>query len=92
METVIRNVDPYVPCVRVHASRGKRIRAEPIAVLYSKGLVHHVGEFHDLEEQMTSWTGIEGEYSPDRMDALVWGITDLAGGRPFAETGYYGIT
>lgn len=89
--TVIRNVDAFVPVAKVHASRGKMIRAEPISVLYSKGLVHHVGEFHDLEEQMMSYTGMEQEKSPDRLDAMVWAMTELANGQPTAEIGHYGI-
>ena len=62
----------YVPVV---ASRGKQTRAEPIAALYSQGRVRHVGMFSDLEDQLTSW--VPGEKSPDRLDALVWGLTAL---------------
>jgi phage terminase large subunit-like protein len=63
----------------IHASRGKRQRAEPISVLYQQGLVHHVGELPELEEQMVSWDSIEPDdsWSPDRMDALVWSLTEL---------------
>ena len=61
----------------VHASRGKVIRAEPIASLYERGLVHHVGIFPELEDQMTSWTQ-ESPDSPDRLDALVWTLTELS--------------
>lgn len=65
-----------VPPVRVvHASRGKRTRAEPVQKLYADGRVHHVGVFPELERQMTRW--VPGNDSPDRMDALVWAITDL---------------
>lgn len=66
------SVVPYVP---VRASRGKFTRAEPIAALYSQGRVRHVGMFSELEDQMTSW--VVGETSPDRLDALVWGLTAL---------------
>ena len=63
------------------ASRGKYIRAEPISALYEQGRVHHVGEFPTLEDQMCSFkvdfNRGEMGYSPDRMDALVWGLTDL---------------
>lgn len=76
VETVLRAVDPSVPYKKVHASRGKRVRAEPVAALYEQGRVHHVGLFGELEEQMISWTPDSGD-SPDRMDALVWAITDL---------------
>lgn len=61
----------------VHASRGKIPRAEPVSVLYAKGRISHVGNFPELEDQMTSYTGAQGENSPDRMDALVWGVTAL---------------
>lgn len=60
----------------VVASRGKQVRAEPIAALYERGLVHHIGMFPELEDQMTSWTQ-DSPDSPDRMDALVWTLTEL---------------
>ena len=82
VETVIRTADRSVPVKLVHASRGKVIRAEPISALYEQGRVHHVGDkLHELEDQMcvfsidnirNSSTG-----SPDRVDALVWGFTEL---------------
>jgi phage terminase large subunit-like protein len=65
-----------VPYRKVTASRGKRLRAEPVAALYEQGRVHHVGQLGDLEEQMVSWTPEVG-WSPDRLDALVWAVTDL---------------
>ena len=49
-----------------------------MAALYERGLVHHVGSFPELEDEMTSYSGEAGDASPDRMDALVWAITDLA--------------
>lgn len=61
----------------VHASRGKRTRAEPIAAMYEQGRVHHVGSFKELEDQMCSWTPEVTDSSPDRMDALVWALTTL---------------
>lgn len=78
VEAVIRNVDPYVSYTGVHASRGKVTRAEPIAALYEQGKVHHVGMFSELEDQMCEW--VPGEKSPDRMDALVWALTELSTG------------
>lgn len=75
---VLRSVDPSVPVRSVSASRGKRVRAEPVAALYEQGRVHHVGAFTELEDEMTGWTP-DAAKSPDRMDALVWAITDLAG-------------
>lgn len=76
VESVLRTVDRSIPYRKVHASRGKRVRAEPIAALYEQGRVHHVGAFPELEDQMTTWTPESGE-SPDRMDALVWALTEL---------------
>jgi phage terminase large subunit-like protein len=60
----------------VRASRGKQARAEPVSALYEAGRVHHVGGFAALEDQMTTWTPDDTE-SPDRLDALVWALTDL---------------
>ncbi len=73
---VLRTVDPHLPVRTVHASRGKRLRAEPVAALYEQGRVHHVGGFPDLEDEMTTWTP-DAPDSPDRLDALVWAVTDL---------------
>ena len=73
----IRGVDPNVAFRAVRASRGKLLRAEPVAALYEQGRVHHVGAFTDLEDQMCGWTPQSGEKSPDRLDALVWAVTDL---------------
>ncbi len=79
-ESVMRQVDETVPITAVHATRGKRARAEPVASLYELNRVHHVGAFPVLEDQMCSYTGAKGagsSKSPDRMDALVWALTDL---------------
>ena len=60
------------------ATRGKAQRAEPVALQYERGRVHHVGTFNELEDQMLQFDPFEPpEVSPDRMDALVWAITDL---------------
>lgn len=72
---VIAQVDKGAPVRAVHATRGKMTRAEPVASLYERGLVRHVGQFAALEDEMTSFTG-EGP-SPDRLDALVWALSDL---------------
>ncbi|MEM0945817.1 MAG: terminase family protein [Pseudomonadota bacterium] len=79
VETVVRQVDPMVSYRAVHASRGKVVRAEPVAALYEQGRVHHVGVFRDLEDQMRLMArdGFHGRGSPDRVDALVWALTDL---------------
>lgn len=73
----IRNVSQAVAIRKVHATQGKLTRAEPVAALYEQGLVHHIGSLPELEEQMVSYTG-KGMKSPDRMDALVWALTDLS--------------
>lgn len=60
---------------KIHASRGKVARAEPVVSLYEQGRVHHVGVFPQLEDQQCQW--IQGDPSPDRLDAAVWAITEL---------------
>ena len=77
IEMNIRNYDRYVKYKSVRATRGKYVRAEPIADLYRRGLVHHVGEFTELEDQLCTWTEESGE-SPNNMDALVWALTELS--------------
>lgn len=79
VESTLRNIAPNLPVKKVRATRGKIVRAEPISVLYSQGRVHHVGMFPSLEDEMTSYTGERtSEDSPDRMDALVWALTELS--------------
>lgn len=65
----------YIPYKKVHASRSKYIRAEPISSLYDKNQIHHIGTFPELEDQLCNW--VHGEDSPDRLDALVWGFSCL---------------
>lgn len=69
VETTIRHVDTKVHIKTVWASQGKYARAEPVSVLYSKGLVHHVGVFPELEEQLCGWVANSGQPSPDRLDS-----------------------
>lgn len=69
--------DPNVPVTKVTATRGKAIRAEPVAALYEQHRVHHVGSFTALEDQMCEFDPIDTSNSPDRMDAMVWAIHDL---------------
>ncbi|MEO0485986.1 MAG: terminase family protein [Pseudomonadota bacterium] len=78
VEATIRQVDPLVAYSGVHASRGKVARAEPIAALYEQGRVRHARGLHALEDQMCQMTlqGFQGRGSPDRVDALVWALTD----------------
>ena len=88
VESTIESVDRAVPVKVVTASRGKVQRAEPIGALYEQHRVHHVGPLPDLEDQMTTWTPADGG-SPDRMDALVWALTELNnGGHGAAFTAY----
>lgn len=75
VETIMHMLDASLPYQAVHATRGKYLRAEPIAALYERGLVHHVGTFPELEDQQCGW--VQGEKSPDRLDALVWLLTAL---------------
>ena len=78
VETTLRTVDNSVSFKKVTASRGKDIRAEPIAALYEQGRVHHCGSFPELEDQMCTFVkGIKPKKSPDRMDANVWAMTEL---------------
>lgn len=79
VEAVIRAVDRHVPVRLVHASRGKLVRAEPVSALYEQRRVHHVGRFDELEDQMCTFSADydRANGSPDRMDALVWGLTAL---------------
>jgi len=80
VKAVIAQIDKNISFKMVTASRGKVQRAEPIAALYEQGKVRHVYGLQDLEAQMTGWTPEDGT-SPDRMDALVWAMTELASGR-----------
>ena len=100
VETIIGNnvkgTDGHVPVKQVRATRGKRVRAEPVHDLYGQHRVHHVGRFERLEEEMTTWVpddspepspseendggdAVASRWSPNRLDALVWGITYLSG-------------
>jgi phage terminase large subunit-like protein len=96
--SVIRNAsrqqkDIVLPPVRlVHASKGKEKRAEPVAALYEQGLVHHLNELEHLESEMTEWNPTEkNSKSPDRMDAMVWGVTELMKSGGGSITSGYGI-
>ncbi|SFA78178.1 Large terminase phage packaging protein [Poseidonocella pacifica] len=79
IETVVRQIDPMVPFTQVRATRGKSARAEPVAALYEQGRVFHVRGLASLEDQMCQMTtqGFEGKGSPDRVDALVWALSEL---------------
>ena len=75
----LRTVSPNLNIIEVRATRGKHVRAEPVAALYEQGRIRHVGQFAELENQMTQFTneGYQGEGSPDRVDALVWAFSHL---------------
>jgi predicted phage terminase large subunit-like protein len=81
VEATLRMIDPLVPFRAVRASRGKAARAEPVAALYEQGRMHHLGAFPRLEDQMCAFTSdfdrAAAGYSPDRVDALVWAMTEL---------------
>jgi phage terminase large subunit-like protein len=79
VEAVIRQVDATVPVRPVRAMRGKWLRAEPVAALYEQSRVAHVGALPELEDEMSDFgpDGLSGGRSPDRVDALVWALTEL---------------
>jgi len=77
VEHTISTEDKDVAYKDVQATRGKAVRAEPVAAKYEKGLVHHVGEFPELEDELCNWVPSSGMKSPNRLDALVWAITEL---------------
>jgi phage terminase large subunit-like protein len=76
---MLRQVAPNIPVRMVRAMRGKYLRAEPVAALYERGLVAHAGALPELEDQMCDFAagGLSGGGSPDRLDALVWALTEL---------------
>ena len=80
IEHLLRQVDPSIPYRKVTATRGKLVRAEPVAALYEQHRAHHVGNLPDLEDQLCNWTP-DSNSSPDRMDAMVWAITELMEGQ-----------
>src|ERR1700727_1655769 len=90
---VLRQSEPNLPVHAVHATRGKFLRAEPIAAAYERGLVFHIGTFSKLEDQLCALTPDFDRramgYSPDRADALVWGLADLLGVGQASAGGMY---
>lgn len=81
LEMTLRTIRPTLPVLRPNAGEGKKARAEPIVAMYEQGRIHHIGDpaqFAALEDQMTTWVpGTSKRDSPDRMDALVWALTEL---------------
>ncbi|HEY7772121.1 MAG TPA: phage terminase large subunit [Marinagarivorans sp.] len=76
----LQRIDRQRRVKMVRATRGKFVRAEPVYGAYERGEVHHVGYLPKLEQQMTTWNPTESKDSPDRVDALVWGVTELMQG------------
>ena len=79
VEHTIHSIRPNIRVIKVRATRGKHVRAEPISALYALDRISHIGAFPELESQMCLFTagGFDGEGSPDRVDAMVWGFTEL---------------
>jgi phage terminase large subunit-like protein len=75
VESTIRAFDNNVAVFPVTATRGKLVRAEPVCAGYEQGEIHHAGEFQELEDEMVTY--VPGDKSPNRMDALVWALTEL---------------
>ncbi len=88
VEANVRAIDRNVSFKAVHASRGKQVRAEPISSLYEQQRVRHFGMFALLEDQMCQWEPSVSLWSPNRVDALVWAITELTEGRPAKRNAY----
>jgi len=80
VQTILRMVDPSVSYREVVATRGKALRAAPIAALYEQGRVHHVGYLPHLEDELTTWDPLHSRESPGRLDALVWALTEAMAG------------
>ena len=79
VENTIRSVEGgnIVSYKDVNATRGKAVRAEPISAFYERGMIHHVGEFIELEDELCTWIPGVSKWSPNRLDALVWVFTEL---------------
>lgn len=77
VESTLRTGNESLPVEVITASRGKQQRAEPVAALYEQGRVSHTDRFDELETQMTTWDPSDSDTSPDRVDALVWALTEL---------------
>lgn len=75
VELTLRTVDHTIPYKSLTASRGKQTRAEPVAAACERGHIHHVGRYHELEDELVTW--VSGMASPNRLDAYVWAATEL---------------
>jgi predicted phage terminase large subunit-like protein len=90
VEQNLRTINARIPYKGINASRGKQTRAEPIAALSEQGRVHMVGVLADLEQQLVLWEPQSGAPSPDRLDAMVWALTELmmGSGEPYRNLGH----
>lgn len=77
VEKIIRSVRPGIAYGDVQATRGKSVRAEPIVALYQQRRIHHLGRFPELESEQVTWVADESPWSPNRLDAAVWALTEL---------------
>lgn len=91
VRATLRAVNPAIPVKIVTASRGKAVRAEPISTFYESGSIHHVEQFKDLEDQLVTWDPLGRGDSPDRLDALVWGFTELMSRKSNLTLGHRGF-
>jgi phage terminase large subunit-like protein len=92
VEHTLRTVAPNIPVRLVHASDGKRTRAEPVVSLFEQGRAHHVGLFEELEDQLCTWEPLGDMPSPDRLDAEVWGYTELFPVKPVVHASPGGVS
>lgn len=92
VKDAIHNIDRNIRVVMVTASKSKKARAEPVAMLYDQGKISHVPGLHKLEEEMTTWIPIESKWSPNRIDADVWAFFDLFNlGKKGKSPGMFGV-
>jgi phage terminase large subunit-like protein len=77
VKDLLMSYDPHISYRGVRATKSKATRAEPIASLYEQGKVKHIKPLKDLEKQLCTWVPEVSSKSPDRLDALVWGLTDM---------------
>jgi hypothetical protein len=77
IETAARAIGVRVATRMLHASRGKVVRAEPVAALYEQNKIHHLGRFDELEDEQCMFTPLGFDGSPNRVDALSWSMTEL---------------
>jgi phage terminase large subunit-like protein len=78
VKSTILTIDPDIAYHAVRATRGKAVRAEPIASRHERGMIHFVGSFDALEDELCTWIAGRSSSSPNRLDAFVWAMTDLA--------------